>query len=45
MVAATLATIHNQHFIVGLVDQMRESIEDGSFFEFKARFMKRYYGK
>ena len=45
MVAATLATIHNQHFIVGLVDQMRESIEDGSFFEFKERFMQRYYGK
>jgi queuine tRNA-ribosyltransferase len=45
MVAATLATIHNQHFIVGLVDQMRESIEDGSFFEFKDQFMKRYYGK
>ena len=45
MVAATLATIHNQHFIVGLVDQMRGSIEDGSFFEFKDRFMKRYYGK
>ena len=35
MVAATLATIHNQHFIVGLVDQMRESIEKGTFFEFK----------
>jgi queuine/archaeosine tRNA-ribosyltransferase len=24
---------------------MRKSIEDGSFFEFKERFMKRYYGK
>jgi queuine/archaeosine tRNA-ribosyltransferase len=24
---------------------MREGIEDGSFFEFKDRFMKRYYGK
>jgi len=24
---------------------MRQSIEDGSFFEFKASFMKRYYGK
>jgi len=45
MVAATLATIHNQHFIVGLVDQMRASIENGSFFEFKAQFMARYYGK
>ena len=43
MVAATLATIHNQHFIVGLVDQMRESIEKGTFFEFKDAFMARYY--
>jgi queuine tRNA-ribosyltransferase len=45
MVAATLATIHNQHFIVGLVDQMRESIEKGTFFEFKDAFMARYYKK
>jgi queuine tRNA-ribosyltransferase len=45
MVAATLATIHNQHFIVGLVDQMRESIEKGTFFEFKDQFMARYYKK
>jgi len=45
MVAATLATIHNQHFIIGLVDQMRESIEKGTFFEFKDQFMARYYKK
>ncbi len=45
MLASTLATIHNQHFIVGLVDQMRKSINDGNFFEFKAEFMGRYYGK
>ncbi len=45
MVAATLATIHNQHFIVGLVDQMRKGIEDGTFFDFKAQFMARYYKK
>ena len=45
MLASTLATIHNQHFIVGLVDQMRKSIGDGNFFEFKAEFMARYYGK
>ena len=45
MLASTLATIHNQHFIVGLVDQMRQSIGDGNFFEFKAEFMGRYYGK
>jgi len=45
MLAATLATIHNQHFIVGLVDQMRKGIEDGTFFEFKDQFMARYYKK
>jgi queuine tRNA-ribosyltransferase len=44
MVAATLATIHNQHFIVGLVAQMRLAIENGTFFEFKDQFMLRYYG-
>jgi len=44
MLASTLATIHNQHFIVGLVDQIRRSIEEGNFFEFKAEFMARYYG-
>jgi queuine tRNA-ribosyltransferase len=45
MLASTLATIHNQHFIVGLVDKMRESIKSGEFFEFKKEFMGRYYGK
>ena len=45
MVAATLATIHNQHFIVGLVEKMRKTIENGGFFEFKEQFMQRYYGR
>ena len=45
MVAATLATIHNQHFIVGLVAKMRLAIENGDFFEFKDQFMLRYYGR
>jgi len=45
MVAATLATIHNQHFIVGLVNKIRQTIIDGDFFEFKKEFMGRYYGK
>jgi queuine tRNA-ribosyltransferase len=45
MVASTLATIHNQHFIVGLVAKMRQTIIDGEFFEFKKEFMGRYYGK
>jgi queuine tRNA-ribosyltransferase len=43
MLASTLASIHNLHFIIHLVDQMRERIEDGNFFEFKDQFLKRYY--
>ena len=43
IVAATLATIHNERFIVRLVDQMRESIERGEFFEFKREFLGRFY--
>ena len=43
MVAATLATIHNERFIVRLVDQMRVSIELGNFFDFKNEFLGRFY--
>jgi queuine tRNA-ribosyltransferase len=43
MVAGTLATIHNERFIVRLVDQMRESIERGDFFDFKKEFLGRFY--
>ena len=43
MIGATLATIHNERFIVRLVDQMRDAIEDGSFKDFKADFMARFY--
>lgn len=43
MVAATLASIHNERFIVKLVDDARLAIEDGTFFEFKAEFLGRYY--
>lgn len=41
--AATLATIHNQHFIVGLVDRIRGSIESGEFADFRAEFLGRFY--
>ena len=44
MIASTLATIHNEHFIVGLVDAMRTSIANGDFAEFRAEFCGRYYG-
>ncbi len=40
----TLASIHNEHFIVRTVDGIRHSIEDGSFFEYKKDFLTRYYG-
>ncbi|HWC57442.1 MAG TPA: tRNA guanosine(34) transglycosylase Tgt [Candidatus Paceibacterota bacterium] len=43
MTAATLASIHNLHFILRLVEQMRESILDGSFPEFKKEFLEKYY--
>ncbi len=44
MLGATLATIHNERFIVRLVDQMRTAIEDGTFKDFKADFLARFYG-
>ena len=38
----TLATIHNVHFIVNLVDRMRAAIESGTFAEYKHEFLARY---
>lgn len=38
----TLATIHNVHFIVNLVEQMRLAIERGDFAQFKRDFLGRY---
>lgn len=40
----TLATIHNERFVVRTVDQIRESINDNSFFDYKKEFLERYYG-
>jgi queuine tRNA-ribosyltransferase len=45
MVAATLATIHNERFIVRLVDQMREALIAGQFFDLKTEFLGRFYAK
>ncbi len=42
MLAATLATIHNERFIVRLVDQMRQALLDGNFKDMKADFLGRY---
>jgi queuine tRNA-ribosyltransferase len=45
ILASTLATIHNLHFIVNLVDRMRQSIDDGDFQEFKKDFLGRYQSR
>ncbi len=42
MLAGTLASMHNLYFIVNLVKNIRQSILDDRFFEFKAEFLDRY---
>lgn len=42
MLGATLASIHNTHFIVGLVDGMREAIREDRFEEYKQDFFRVY---
>ena len=41
-IASTLATIHNEHFIVSLVDRIRDSIEAGEYAQFRQEFLARY---
>lgn len=41
--AGTLCTMHNLHFMIGLVDKIRTSIDDGTYYEFKEEFLGRYY--
>lgn len=43
MLAATLASIHNLYFIINMVDKMREAILNDSFFEYKKKFIDKYY--
>ena len=43
MLAATLCTIHNERFVVRLVDDIRASIEAGTSTTFKIDFLGRYY--
>lgn len=44
MLAATLATIHNERFTVRLVDDIRASIDNGTFADFRDEFLGRFYG-
>lgn len=43
LLANTLATIHNERFIVRLVDNIRRSINDGTFADFRDGFLRDYY--
>jgi queuine tRNA-ribosyltransferase len=42
MLAGTLASIHNLHFLVHLVADMRQAILSGTFVNFKESFLSRY---
>ncbi|HEX2214781.1 MAG TPA: tRNA guanosine(34) transglycosylase Tgt [Mycobacterium sp.] len=44
ILSATLCTIHNERFVVRLVDQMRAAIKAGDFDELRAETLGRYYG-
>ncbi len=43
MLAATLASIHNLYFIVNLVKDIRTSMLEERFDDFKKKFLERYY--
>lgn len=41
----TLASIHNERFVVRTVDHIRESLKNDTFFDYKKYFLEKYYGK
>ena len=43
ILAATLCTVHNQRFVIRLVDQIRAAIRAGEFDELRAHVLGRYY--
>ncbi|MFV1363448.1 tRNA guanosine(34) transglycosylase Tgt [Mycolicibacterium elephantis] len=45
LLSATLCTIHNERFIVRLVDQIRAAIRAGEFDELRAHVLGRYYAQ
>jgi queuine tRNA-ribosyltransferase len=45
ILAATLCTIHNERFVIRLVDRIRESITDGRFDELREDVLGRYYAR
>ena len=45
ILGSTVASAHNLYFLVKLVSDIRQSILDNKFFEFKAEFCSKYYKK
>lgn len=45
ILATTLASIHNEYFVISTVDKIRSSIKDGTYFAYKKDFLTNYYGK
>lgn len=43
MLAATIASAHNLHFLIKLVENIRQSILDDNFLNYKKDFCERYY--
>jgi queuine tRNA-ribosyltransferase len=43
LLAATLCTIHNERFVIRLVDQIRAAIKAGEFGELRSHVLGRYY--
>ena len=43
ILGATLASIHNERFVVRTVDNIRQSLKDETFYEYKKDFLLRYY--
>ena len=45
LLASTLVTIHNEHFVVNLVKKIRESILDETYYGFKEEFLSSFSGR
>ncbi len=43
IIGLTLLSLHNEHFIIKLVDDIRASIADGNFSELKHAWLEQYY--
>ena len=45
MLFSTLCTVHNEYFVVNLVAEIRQAMEDGRFDELETEVLGRYYAK